>query len=374
VHLPMTHALVPEDKKTAVALSKHAELGDRTPVILGGHEHDLYIDEAGKSVIVKVGQDAERIAFIDIWWTAEGKLRSMVQYLPCFEFEEDAACSAFVKKQNDFLERMMQTPVASIPDPMSSKKVRFEASGVATFLLTYVRRAFQKDKVDLAMVQGGFIRYKKEYQPGSFLMGDLFGEFAFEGPQAVIPLKGEIIAQSCKNTREMPKPAPNFLHFDSGVVVNDAHEIVSVGGEPFDLEKIYSVAIYHHLLSGLNVIQPLMDYVTANVTVPDLEACRPVKDLVLEVMVKDEWRRLVGFAQFDADGDGSISGDELRAGIDKVISSMDKNGDGHISKAELETYMHGNDGNLQFIEQMVQMLDADGDGQISKDEFAALAY
>ena len=78
---------MPEDKKTAVALAKHAELGDRTPIILGGHEHDLYIDEAGKSVIVKVGQDAERIAFIDIWWTAEGKLRSQVQYLPCVEFE-----------------------------------------------------------------------------------------------------------------------------------------------------------------------------------------------------------------------------------------------------------------------------------------------
>jgi hypothetical protein len=84
-----------------------------------------------------------------------------------------------------------------------------------------------------------------------------------------------------------------------------------VGGEPFDPEKIYSVAIYHHLLSGLNVIEPLMSYVSENVKVPDLEACRPVKDLVLEVMVKDEWRRLVGFDRFDADGDGSVSGDEV---------------------------------------------------------------
>jgi len=206
-------------------------------------------------------------------------------------------------------------------------------------------------------------------------MGDLFGEFAFEGPQAVIPLKGAIIAQSCKNTRDMPKPAPNFLHFDAGVVVApETHEIISVGGEPFDPEKIYSVAIYHHLLSGLNVIEPLMSYVSENVKVPDLEACRPVKDLVLEVMVKDEWRRLVGFDRFDADGDGSVSGDELREGIDKAIASMDKNGDGFVSQAELEAFMREKDGNLQFIEQMVAQLDADGDGQISKDEFKALAY
>ena len=55
---------------------------------------------------------------------------------------------------------------------------------------------------------------------------------------------------------------------------------------PFEPQRTYRVAIYHHLLTGLNVIEPLMSYVTANVEVPDLEACRPVKDLVLEVRRK----------------------------------------------------------------------------------------
>jgi Ca2+-binding EF-hand superfamily protein len=65
---------------------------------------------------------------------------------------------------------------------------------------------------------------------------------------------------------------------------------------------------------------------------------------------------------------------QLREGIDKAIASMDKNGDGFVSQAELEAFMREKDGNLQFIEQMVAQLDADGDGQISKDEFKALAY
>ena len=65
--------------------------------------------------------------------------------------------------------------------------MRFEQSGIASFLLTYVRRACEKDGVELAMVQGGFIRYGKDYEPGPFLMGDLFGEFAFEGNQASTP-------------------------------------------------------------------------------------------------------------------------------------------------------------------------------------------
>ena len=36
-----------------------------------------------------------------------------------------------------------------------------------------------------------------------------------------------------------------------------------------------------------------------------VEACRPVKDLVLEVCMKDEWRRLIGYDHFDADGDSA---------------------------------------------------------------------
>ena len=419
LHLPMTHALVPEDKRIALALAKHEELGDRTPVILGGHEHDLYIDEAGKSVIVKLGQDAERIGFVDIWWTAEGSLRSRVQYLPCTEFEEDAACAEFVKRQKDFLTRMMTTPIATLPRAMSSKKVRFEPSGVASFLLTFVRRCGLRSQAtrhyirppichraagspgprpsqhpparvnltmspprhrgagaEVAMVQGGFIRYKKDYEPGPFLMGDLFGEFAFEGAQAVVELPGAVLQASCRFTREAPKPAPLFLHFDTGVEIDaETHEIRTIGGKPFESEKMYKVVIYQFLLSGLNVIDPLIEYVkSSGMVVPDLESCRPVKDMVLEVMVKDEWRQLIGADSWDSDGDGCVSGDELKTGIHKVMQSMDRNGDGVVSRAELEEFMSTKHGNLQLIEQMISTLDADGDGMLSMEELKALAF
>jgi len=257
---------------------------------------------------------------------------------------------------------------------MSSKKVRFEASGVASFLLTFVQRDLQRDGVDLAMVQGGFIRAKKDYTPGPFKMGDLFGEFAFEGPFATIPLKGGVIQESVLNTRNAPKPSPNFLHFDYGVVLNDEHMIQTVKGQPFDPERIYNVAIYHHLLTGLNIIEPLMTYVNAEVKVPDLEQCRPVKDIVLEICMKDEWRRLVGFTQFDADGDGDISGEELKAGVDKVLGAMDKNGDGLISKEELTEHVVKLGGQMALVEQLIKTIDADGDGCISKEELMALAY
>jgi len=313
-----------------------------------------------------------------VWWDANGKVHSKVSVLPITEFEEDASAKEFVTAKHDFLNQMMSAPIASVETPMSSKKVRFEPSGVATFLLSFVQRNLKYTmKADMAMVQGGFVRYKKDYGEGDFTMGDLFGEFAFEGPFCVIPLKGEIIQQSTINTRSAKKPAPNFLHFSKDVVVEGEeanHRIVSVSGEQFDPEKIYQVAIYHHLLTGLNVIEPLMSYVTEQVKVPDAEGCRPVKDLVLEVCMKDEWRRLVGYGAFDADGNGDISQEELLAGIDKVVGKMDVNGDGLVSKEELNTFIVSVGGNTALVEKLLEALDENKDGQISKEEFRSLAF
>lgn len=372
--LPMTHQLIHEDKAFAVAIGKHAEMGKCTPFVLAGHEHDMYVDEGGRSTIVKVGSDAERIGICDVWWDSAGKIQSRCVVLPSSEFEPEPECAKFVDAQHAFLRGMMSAPIAKVDTPMTSKKVRHEPSGVASFLLGYVQRALKKEGVDMAMVQGGFVRAKADYEAGPFKMGDLFAEFAFEGPFAIIPLKGTIIQESTFTTRNAPKPSPNFLHFSTNVELDEEHKLTSVGGKPFDPEAVYNVAIYHHLLTGLNVIEPMMSYVTANVKVPDVESCRPVKDIVLEQCMKDEWRALIDFDSMDKDGDGGVSAEELRAGLTKVIEKMDVNGDGMISKEELEKYLSERGGNVALVEKLVATLDVDGDGQLSKEEFMTLLY
>ena len=112
------------------------------PAVLGVSEAPaaalVPLASAGNSTVVKVGQDAERIGCVDIWWTADGAIRSAVALLPATEFEKDETAQAFVKDKHDFLNEMMQTPIAKVDNKMSSKKVRFEPSGVASFLLTLV--------------------------------------------------------------------------------------------------------------------------------------------------------------------------------------------------------------------------------------------
>jgi len=73
----------------------------------------------------------------------------------------------------------------------------------------------------------------------------------------------------------------------------------------------------------------------------------------------------------DADGDGTVSPDEMRAGLDAKMKEFDANGDGTLSIEEFEA-LHS----AAIREKMVdrfQILDSDGDGMVTADEMAAPA-
>ena len=73
----------------------------------------------------------------------------------------------------------------------------------------------------------------------------------------------------------------------------------------------------------------------------------------------------------DADGDGTVSPDEMRAGLDTKLKEFDANGDGTLSIDEFEA-LHS----AAIREKMVdrfQMLDSDGDGMVTAGEMAAPA-
>ncbi|MCA8884239.1 MAG: EF-hand domain-containing protein [Rhodobacteraceae bacterium] len=88
-------------------------------------------------------------------------------------------------------------------------------------------------------------------------------------------------------------------------------------------------------------------------------------------------RHQARFADADADGNGTLSREELAAGIgkmqaermqqgaDRMIARFDKNGDGALSQDELPSGPQ--DG-------MLKRLDANNDGQLDQQEFAAMGH
>jgi hypothetical protein len=74
---------------------------------------------------------------------------------------------------------------------------------------------------------------------------------------------------------------------------------------------------------------------------------------------------------FDADGDGTVTPEELRTQLQAKLTEYDGNGDGSLSIAEFET-LHS----AMIREAMVdrfQYLDTDGDGAVTAEEMTAPA-
>ncbi len=74
-------------------------------------------------------------------------------------------------------------------------------------------------------------------------------------------------------------------------------------------------------------------------------------------------------AQFDTNGDGALTQDEIDAARAATLAEYDTDGDGTLSLEEYQAYWMA-----QFYERMVdafQRLDANGDGQVTAEEFNA---
>lgn len=70
--------------------------------------------------------------------------------------------------------------------------------------------------------------------------------------------------------------------------------------------------------------------------------------------------------RLDADGDGTVTADEARDGLEALLSEYDADGDGTLSLSEFET-MHSAIIRETVVDRF-QFLDDDGDGQVTANE------
>ncbi|KYG08607.1 hypothetical protein BE21_22730 [Sorangium cellulosum] len=352
--IPITH----QGRDADLALAR-AQRDPPFPVILGGHEHEVLIDDVDGCWVVKSGTDAESAAVIDLAWPAEPPpaggpdlpaVTVRLEYVRAYP--EDPAMRARVDRHMQVVRDLDAATLLRLPpgSAVSSIGTRTRQTSLGTLLCSRMRDALQADG---CLFNGGGIRGGREYRE-RFTYGDLKAEVPFSNEVVVVRLPGRVAREAVAASRSRaPAQHAGFLQIDDRMAIDDRGVLTAIGGLPLVDDRAYRIALPRALLGGMDDIAPLVRFAEAHPEeVPPADTGRDPKLVLVESFAVELWRQLGPFDAIDADRDGRVSADELRAAV---------------SRATAETPSE------VVVGELLKVLDRDGDRLVTRGEAGALS-
>jgi len=352
--IPMTHQVIAQDRDMARS-------NPEFPLLMGGHDHDVYIEKVNGVDIVKTGADAVFAAVVDVTWpnseTSGGQPTITVEKIKCSDFHASHKIQALVKKHMHIVEVIEMARLVSIEPGMTSVGMRREPTSMGILLTTAVRDGLQVDGV---MMDAGAIRGNRTYPEDQtfFTYGDLKKEIPFDTEVAVVPLTGEVVQAAIAWSRRLslqdpPLETGGYLQTDDGITWDrETNTVTHIGKEPIDLARTYRMGVVYLSLNGMNRNQPLIDWSNANPDlVPPMEVPRPAKNIIIEHYARGTWSQLSKLATFDdldVNQDGMLTAEEVKVGASRIL---------------------GQEVPDMVVEDLMKAVDTDNSGTVSKEEF-----
>lgn len=248
----LTHMFMAQDKKLTAC--------EKFDLILGGHEHTLLQSSANGTPIFKMTADAREVGKFDLYIDkATGKMVSMDwQVIPVTDAVPDAPEFApVVAKYKDLLEQLaVVVGATAVPLDALSHSVRTKETDIGNFIADAYREAVN---ADVALVNGGSIRADLSYNPSPLTKRDVLSMLPFNNPIVKVELSGkllmEILEHSVARSAEDSEPGrfPQIsgmkFKFDASKLPGQRVAEASVGGQPVDPNKKYSLATSDFLVS-----------------------------------------------------------------------------------------------------------------------------
>jgi len=249
---------------TPLALSQDKELA-RTglvDVIIGGHEHELLQSHAGHAPIFKWGSDARILGRIDLnLYAATGRLESIDWAgIPVDDsVADDPVVAAVVGEYEKKLSAELDKPLGRAAIELDARSLtnRTGETNLGNLVADSFRRA---TGADVGLLNGGSVRGNTTFAPGQITKRDVVSILPFENPVVKIEVSGSILRAALENgvsqiveekeSGRFPQVSGLQFEFDGRKPIGSRVVKVTVGGQPLDEKKLYSLATNAYLAGG----------------------------------------------------------------------------------------------------------------------------
>ena len=367
--LPLCHLYEIQDERTCNEFD--------FPVIMSGHDHHRVDRMVNGTRLLKPGMDAHYAIVMDLIWNSKSSDDTPeinVETIPVADFAPDTQLVKDVERAYSVLDPLLKTDLTLIPQkysPLSSRGVREQRSTMATYLCSQIKIALNlgqtrsiRDNCDCVMIKGGNIRGERDYDQFNFTLEGLRTEMQEEEGVHIFLVPGYALEGCMKETWYGPNPG--WMQYDEGIDVDTDGKITAIGGFPLNRKTIYRVGSFQDLHIDYGEQPTLAKHFEENPKgLPDHDAGMGCHALLLKLYSHGIWKKL--WCLLDADGDGEITTDELKA--------LDIDGDGKLSKDELRAAISkvvglstigGENALVDYVLQAAG--DVDNDGVLTIDE------
>ena len=234
-------------------------------VLLSGQDHYYIFQDNGKSLWMDSGEDAEKVGVVDVHmksYMKRGKKRfsweADMRFVDTKDIPEDGAIAAKVKGYEKFLSKELDIEIGKTLSELDSRKktVRTEEAAIGNLITDAMRDGVD---ADIGLTNGGGIRAKKIYAPGTMLTRrDILSELPFGNVVVKLSLTGAQVWDVLENgVSEIEQQSGRFpqvsgMSFTYNPKAKAGARVVSVkiGSQSLNKGRTYTMATNDYMASG----------------------------------------------------------------------------------------------------------------------------